>query len=139
MMVLILMISTDAARRASQKNLSLSEESLAKYNNLKAQANVRAVDERQSLQTLGREEKTSARTLASLQEGCEGREETRQRLESEITTLQEKKEELDERVASLQSDLSKAKKELNNQQAEYAKITYVYFALSWLSCDVTLL
>lgn len=85
---------------------------------------MRAVDERQSLQTLGREEKTNARTLATLQEACEGREETKQRLESEITTLEEKKGELEERVGSLQSDLSKAKKELNSQQAEYAKITY---------------
>lgn len=115
---------SEAARQASQKNLSLSEESLTMYNTLKAQANMRAVEERQALQALGRDEKTSARTLASLQEAYENREETRQRLEKETEGLEEKKAELEERVKLLQSDLSKAKKELNNQQAEYAKIRY---------------
>ncbi|KAI5120058.1 hypothetical protein M0805_007809 [Coniferiporia weirii] len=113
----------EATRRATQKNLSLSEESLEAYNRLKARANTQAVDERQLLQTLGRDEKTGTRTLASLQEAYAGHEENKAKLEVEITGLEEKKKELDAKVSSLQSDYGRAKQELNNQQSEYARIT----------------
>lgn len=84
----------EAARRASQKNLSLSEESLQEYQRLRAQANTQAVAERQSLQSLGREEKTSARTLAALQELFGGLEEAKAKLEGEIGDVDEKKGEV---------------------------------------------
>ncbi|EJC99202.1 cohesin complex subunit psm1 [Fomitiporia mediterranea MF3/22] len=113
----------DAARRASQKNLSLSEENLEEYRRLRAQANTLAVDERQSLQALIRDEKTSARALASLQEAYTGLEETKSKLETEIADMEDKKEEVDRRVASLQTDYSRAKQELNKQQAEFARIS----------------
>ncbi|KAN0101326.1 SMCs flexible hinge [Tylopilus felleus] len=57
---------SEAYRLASQNNTTLSEESLAQYHALKAQASILAVTERQSLETLGREEKTTLRTLGQL-------------------------------------------------------------------------
>ena len=87
-------LHVEAARRASQKNLSLSEESLQEYRRLRAQANTVAVDERQSLQALIRDEKTSGRTLANIEEAYNGFEESKNKLESEIADLEEKKEEV---------------------------------------------
>lgn len=85
---------SDAARLASQKNLSLSEESLDEYRRLKAQASTLAVEERQSLQALTRDEKTNSRALAGLEETFSGLEEKKTKLESEIVDLEEKKEEV---------------------------------------------
>ncbi|EKM82180.1 hypothetical protein AGABI1DRAFT_36117 [Agaricus bisporus var. burnettii JB137-S8] len=62
-------------RRASQQNVALTEESLEEYRQLKAQANILAVDERQQLETLTRDEKTTSRTLAQLTERRQNLEE----------------------------------------------------------------
>ena len=62
--------------------------------NSKATTNTQAVDERQSLQTLNREEKTAARALSSLQEASTRQEEKKIELETEIASLKERKEEV---------------------------------------------
>jgi hypothetical protein len=94
--------------------MSLSEESLLEYQRLcvplnlrsipstsvltlfcsKAIANTQAVDERQSLQTLTRDERTSARALAGLQETHDRQEEKKGELETEAATLGERKAEV---------------------------------------------
>lgn len=92
---------TEAQRRASQSNLSLSEASLEEYRRLfvcfiflngqnscvgilrKARASVLAVEERQSLDRLTREEKAASRTFAQ---------------------LRDRQEELEQRKASLRED-----------------------------------
>ena len=117
---------------------------MEEYRRLRAQANTIAVDERQSLQALARDEKTSARTLSALEESFSGLEESKTKLESEITDLEEKKEEVrpdlskltfglffygqvEGRYRTLQSDYSRAKQELNRQQSEFARISYVKY------------
>ena len=117
------------------------------YLNRKAIANTQAVDERQTLQTLSRDEKTSARALANLQEANNRHEERKVELEREASGLEEKKVEvqnlffplrftasqtlmilqLEDKASSLQTDLARAKQELNNQQAEFARISWVYY------------
>jgi structural maintenance of chromosome 1 len=67
-------------RKSSQHNVALSEESLQEYRRLKANASMLAVDERQSLETLTRDEKTSSRTLAAIRERHEGMETKREKL-----------------------------------------------------------
>ena len=62
--------------------------------NSKATTNTQAVDERQSLQTLNREEKTAARALSSLQEASTQQEEKKTELGTEIASLRERKEEV---------------------------------------------
>ena len=111
--------------------------------NRKAIANTQAVDERQTLQTLSRDEKTSARALSNLQEANNRHEERKVELEREASGLEEKKVEvqnlffplrftasqtlmilqLEDKASSLQTDLARAKQELNNQQAEFARIS----------------
>ncbi|KAH8082807.1 cohesin complex subunit psm1 [Cristinia sonorae] len=113
----------EAQRAASQTNLSLSEESLEEYRRLKAQASILAVDERQSLETLSRDEKTTGRALTQLREKKENFVAKRDRLKEEQTTLTDRRSELEAKVKQLYDDLTKAKQELDNQQSERTRIT----------------
>lgn len=60
----------------------------------KASTNVLAVDERQSLETLTRDEKTSSRALAQLQDKHDQLEAKMEQLSQDIATQQEKKSEV---------------------------------------------
>ncbi|KAH7929959.1 RecF/RecN/SMC protein [Leucogyrophana mollusca] len=113
----------EAHRRASQHNTSLSEESLSEYRSLKASANVLAVDERQSLETLTRDEKTAHRTLAQLKGKHEEMIQQKEKLSEDSRSQGERKTELETKLASLQSDLAKTKQEFDNQQSERTRIS----------------
>ncbi|ESK86076.1 cohesin complex subunit psm1 [Moniliophthora roreri MCA 2997] len=112
----------EAQRQASQHNMALSEESLEEYRRLKASASKLAVDERQELETLTRDEKTANRTLTTLTEKQKALEEKRDARKEELQTQTQKKAELDEKIASLQEELAKAKQELDNQASERRRI-----------------
>ncbi|KAI0726494.1 cohesin complex subunit psm1 [Fomitopsis betulina] len=112
----------EAQRRATQHNLSLSEESLEEYRSLKAQAAVLAVEERQSYETLKRDERTSARTLAQLKERLEAQQEKAQKLRSDRDVQTEKRQELEEKINELKDGLELAKAELEKQQSERTRI-----------------
>lgn len=60
----------------------------------KASANVLAVDERQSLETLTRDERTAARILTQLTERQHGMEEKRDSRNEELRVLGEKRSEV---------------------------------------------
>ncbi|KAA1474997.1 hypothetical protein DENSPDRAFT_401153 [Dentipellis sp. KUC8613] len=113
----------EAQRRASENNLSLSEESLEEYRRLKAQANVLKVEERQALETLTREEKTASRTYTQLKDKQDEFEQKKATLQSDLAVQNERKKELEEKVAELQRDLGKVKQELDNQQSERTRIS----------------
>ncbi|RDB26948.1 Structural maintenance of chromosomes protein 1 [Hypsizygus marmoreus] len=110
-------------RKASQLNMALSEESLEEYRRLKASANVLAIDERQSLETLTRDEKTASRSLTGLTERQQGLTEKRDTRAEELQTQTARKTELEEKIASLQADLTRTRQELENQQSERTKIS----------------
>ncbi|RPD56436.1 condensin complex subunit SMC1 [Lentinus tigrinus ALCF2SS1-6] len=112
----------EAQRKAAQRNLSLSEESLEEYRRLKAAASVLAVDERQSLETLTRDEKTTGRTLAQLKDKLEQFTQKREKLEEERQSQQQKKTDLEQKVQELSADLAKVKQEDENQQSERKRI-----------------
>ncbi|KAH9848926.1 cohesin complex subunit psm1 [Lenzites betulinus] len=112
----------ETQRRAAQTNLSLSEESLEEYRRLKAVASILAVDERQSLETLSRDEKTAARTLAQLKDKLEQLTQRRDKLSEDERTQSAKKTELDAKVAELAADLKRVKQEHDNQQSEKTRI-----------------
>ncbi|EEB97948.1 hypothetical protein MPER_02634, partial [Moniliophthora perniciosa FA553] len=114
----------EAQRQASQHNMALSEESLEEYRRLKASASKLAVDERQQLETLTRDEKTANRTLTTLTEKQKALEQKRDARKEELQTQTQKKAELDGKIASLQEDLTKAKQELDNQASERQRIKY---------------
>ena len=60
----------------------------------KAAASVLAVDERQSLQTLTRDEKTASRTLSQLKDKSEQQTQKREKLAEEERTLSQKTSEV---------------------------------------------
>ncbi|KAF9457597.1 condensin complex subunit SMC1 [Collybia nuda] len=109
-------------RKASQHNMALSEESLAEYRQLKGSANVLAIDERQSLDTLTRDERTTARTLTQLTERQQGLEEKRTTRSEELAAQTSKKAELEDKISGLQADLARTRQELENQQSERTRI-----------------
>ncbi|KAJ7497178.1 condensin complex subunit SMC1 [Mycena latifolia] len=112
----------EAQRKVSQHNMALGEESLIEYRKLKAAASVLAVDERQSLETLTREHKTSARTLGQLKEKQTGLEENRETRLADAQVQSARQTELEEKIAGLHADLAKTRQELDNQQSERTKI-----------------
>ncbi|EIW51887.1 cohesin complex subunit psm1 [Trametes versicolor FP-101664 SS1] len=112
----------EVQRRAAQTNLSLSEESLEEYRRLKASASILAVDERQSLETLSRDEKTAGRTLAQLKDKLEQLTQKRDKLSEEDRTQSQKKAELDEKVSELAAELKRVKQEHDNQESERMRI-----------------
>ncbi|OSD08222.1 cohesin complex subunit psm1 [Trametes coccinea BRFM310] len=109
-------------RRSAQTSLSLSEESLEEYRRLKAAASVLAVDERQSLETLSRDEKTAGRTLAQLKDKLDQLTQQRDKLAEEEGSQTQKKSELDAKVSDLSAELKRVKQEYDNQQSERARI-----------------
>ncbi|KAF5373789.1 hypothetical protein D9758_000684 [Tetrapyrgos nigripes] len=113
----------EAQRKQSQHNLALSEESLEEYRRLKASANLLAIGERQSLETLKREEKSASRALNNLLEKQGGLEEKRNLRVEDVKVQTARKAELEETIAGHQAELTKAKQELENQQSERAKIS----------------
>ncbi|KAI0808015.1 condensin complex subunit SMC1 [Fomes fomentarius] len=112
----------EAQRKAAQQNLSLSEESLEEYRRLKASASVLAVDERQSLETLARDEKTASRALAQLKDKIEQLTQKQEKLTEEQSTHTQKKTGLEAKVAELGEELKRVRQEHKNQQSERTRI-----------------
>ncbi|KAK0449845.1 condensin complex subunit SMC1 [Desarmillaria tabescens] len=115
-------VAQEAQRMASQHNMALSEESLEEYARLKASASSLAVDERQSLEMLTRDEKTSGRTLNLLREKQQSYTEKRNQRIEDSRLQTEKKAELEQKISTLQAELAATKQELDNQQSERTKI-----------------
>jgi len=101
------------------------------------------VDERQSLETLTRDQKTIHRTLAKLteqqtelvqkKEGLVEDARTQEIKEHEVRSMDSKSvhphmfsTQLENKLASFRHDLTKTKQNLDNIQSERARITYVY-------------
>jgi structural maintenance of chromosome 1 len=71
----------------------------------KATANILAVDERQSLETLTREEKTASRALAQLREKHQDLDQKRERLSEDVRVHSERKTEVNTFITCLSTDL----------------------------------
>ncbi|KAF8915965.1 SMCs flexible hinge [Mucidula mucida] len=112
----------EAQRKASQHNMALSDESFQEYNHLQSTASTLAVDERQALENLTRDAKTTARTLTTLKEKQEGLTDKKGLRSADLQVQIEKKAELESRIAALQTELTEKKQELDNQQSEKIRI-----------------
>ncbi|KAG7448818.1 condensin complex subunit SMC1 [Guyanagaster necrorhizus] len=115
-------VAQEVQRMASHHNMALSEESLEEYARLKASASSLAVDERQSLEMLTRDEKTSGRTLNLLREKHQSCTEKRNQRIEDSRVQTEKRAELEQKISTLQAELAATKQELDNQQSERTKI-----------------
>ncbi|CCO26639.1 Structural maintenance of chromosomes protein 1 AltName: Full=Chromosome segregation protein smc1 [Rhizoctonia solani AG-1 IB] len=113
----------EAHRRALEQGSALSEDSLAEYHRLKAQAAREAVEERQKRETLIRENKVLARNLASQNNKLEQFTTQRDKLKSDVASVGEKRAEVDDKVKNLQTELKNAKHELEKAQSDRIRIT----------------
>ncbi|KAJ3557591.1 hypothetical protein NM688_g1392 [Phlebia brevispora] len=125
-----------AQRAASRGDLNVSEESLEEYRRLKAGASILAVPERQSLETLKRDFKTSARALEQLRERVEQHSAKKAKLGEDEVAQRARRTELEEKVRKLNEDLTKARQELDNQQAERTRITQLETEINEKLVDV---
>lgn len=99
----------------------------------RAEANVLHVSERQKLEVLQREEKTSGQKLSGLEEKYNEHLEKKKSLEEEAVKLTDRKDELEGRVSSLQTDLRTGKQDLERAQSERERISWV--SLTIVLCD----
>lgn len=118
-------MGAEEQRKASRHNVALSASSLAEYQALKSTASTKAVDERQALESLSREEKTANRTLSQLTERHATFEEKKTVKSEELRVQTEKRVEMEAKTKDLMNELQRAKQELDNMQSERARIAYV--------------
>ncbi|KAG8929596.1 Structural maintenance of chromosomes protein 1, partial [Tulasnella sp. 418] len=108
---------------AEQQGLSFSEEHLEEYHSLKMKAHTEAVDERQQVETLKREERTTLRAIESQRDKLEQSRARKDKLVEDSSTQGTRKDECEAKVTELQAQLAQAKQELENSQAERTRIT----------------
>lgn len=109
-------------RSAASRNTSLSTERLEEYRRLKAAAALEAVSERQQLESLARDEKTSARALAADEAKLSEFEKRAETLEAEVEREKTRKAELDEQLAERASELERVRAELDKIVGERTRI-----------------
>ncbi|KZS96379.1 RecF/RecN/SMC protein [Sistotremastrum niveocremeum HHB9708] len=100
----------EASRSASSHSLSLTPESLQEYRRIKASANMEKVTERQQLESLTRQEKTTSRTLSSLNDKHAQQQERLDKLKEDGTKNAEQKQEqeINEKLAEIHNRLLQA-------------------------------
>ncbi len=119
-----------AADRAAQEQqralesagLTLSEADLGEYHNLKAQANLEAVAERQQLDTLKREARIKADAVKDYEDKLEQFTKQKDKLQGEESTLSERHASLEAKRIQIDTDLRAARDELAKTQAKHTAI-----------------
>lgn len=119
-----------AADRAAQEQrlalesagLTLSEADLAEYHNLKAQANLEAVAERQELDGVKREARIKADAVKDLEDKSDQFSKQKAKLQDEDTSLSGRHSSLEDKRNSIDAELQAARDELNKTQAKLTAI-----------------
>ncbi len=109
-------------RALESAGLTLSEADLGEYHNLKAQANLEAVAERQELDGLRREARIKADAVKDFEDKTEQCTKSKDKLKAEESTLSERHSSLEEKRKQIDTDLQAAKDELNKTQAKQTAI-----------------
>ncbi|KAN0065181.1 Structural maintenance of chromosomes protein 1 [Thecaphora frezii] len=112
----------DQRRALESTGLTLSEADLAEYHGLRAQANMRAVSERQELEGLRREARIKSDNVKSYEEKQEQFSKQKEKLQSEETSASERKNNLDSRRQELEESLKSTQDELTKAQKERERI-----------------
>ncbi|KIY53050.1 condensin complex subunit SMC1 [Fistulina hepatica ATCC 64428] len=115
-------MAEEEQRKASAHNVALSEETTEEYRHLKSQASLLAVDERQQIETLTREEKTANRAFFQLQEKERELQDQKETRGTDLEAQNARQSELEDKLNGLMRDLHRTKQELDSQQAERTRI-----------------
>nr|WJN25071.1 condensin complex subunit [Tranzscheliella williamsii] len=102
--------------------LTLSEADLAEYHNLKAQANLNAVSERQELDGFKREARIKSDSLKGFQEKLEQFAKQKDKLRGEESSLAERQAGQEDKRRQLDAELVSSRDELNKTQAQRTAI-----------------
>nr|WJN25068.1 condensin complex subunit [Pseudozyma thailandica] len=109
-------------RALESAGLTLSAADLGEYHNLKAQANLEAVSERQELDGLRREARIKSDAVKDLEDKNEQFTRQKDKLKGEESTLSERQSSLEAKRKQIDTDLQAAKDELNKTQAKQTAI-----------------
>ncbi|PWZ00201.1 putative SMC1-chromosome segregation protein [Testicularia cyperi] len=109
-------------RLAESAGLTLSEADLGEYHNLKAQANLEAVAERQELDGLKREARIKKDDVKSLEEKLEQFNRQKSKLQTEESTLSERRSDVDDRRKRVDAELAATRDELNRIQTQRTQL-----------------
>ncbi|CBQ73643.1 probable SMC1-chromosome segregation protein [Sporisorium reilianum SRZ2] len=112
----------DQQRALESAGLTLSEADLGEYHNLKAQANLEAVAERQELDGLKREARIKTDAVKDFQDKTEQFSKQKDKLKDEEATLSERHSSLETKRNQIDTDLQAARAELNRIQAQQTAI-----------------
>ncbi|BEJ14460.1 hypothetical protein CspHIS471_0402270 [Cutaneotrichosporon sp. HIS471] len=102
---------------------ALTDADLAEYRRLRAEANILAVAERQQLEALRREQKSSVSALSSVDDQLQQAERKRSRLNTDVEALAEREEMMAEKVAEMEGEAKRIKSQLDQAQAERNSIS----------------
>ncbi|GMK58711.1 hypothetical protein CspeluHIS016_0601530 [Cutaneotrichosporon spelunceum] len=102
---------------------ALTDADLAEYRRLRAEANMLAVDERQQLEALRREQKSLVSSLASMDDQLQQAERQRSRMTTDVEALAEREETIAAKVAEMEGEAKRIKSQLDQAQAERNSIS----------------
>ncbi|KAL0250387.1 hypothetical protein I308_102560 [Cryptococcus tetragattii IND107] len=105
-------------QRSQASGITLSEADLNEYRQLRASANLHAVQERQQLETLRREQKNLRDALASVEDQMQQAQRQREKLAGEVDSLGEREETMNE----MNDERERIKGQLDHAQAERRRI-----------------
>ncbi|KAL7424073.1 Structural maintenance of chromosomes protein 1 [Cryptotrichosporon argae] len=101
---------------------ALSATDLAEYRNLRSQANLTVMQERQQLEAARRQQKSARDALASIQDKIQQAERKKSRLSSEVDALAERQGSMSQRVEELDKEKERFKAQLDAAQNERQRI-----------------
>ncbi|ORY27190.1 hypothetical protein BCR39DRAFT_538898 [Naematelia encephala] len=117
----------EAAERQRQKSRSagrvLTPAQLKQYRDLRSQANLLAVSERQQVETLRRQQKTEGDAVAAVEDRLQQAERQKAKLASETTNLEEREEARSARVEEMNDEKESIKAQLDRAAAERTRIS----------------
>ncbi|EIW69438.1 hypothetical protein TREMEDRAFT_62305 [Tremella mesenterica DSM 1558] len=115
--------AVERQRKASQaKGKTLSAADLAEYRTLRSAANLRAVSERQQLESLHREQKNLRDALASAEDKIQQAERRKTKLTEEVNSLSSREVSMSDKLAELNDERERLKAQLEHAQAERERV-----------------
>ncbi|OWZ56956.1 cohesin complex subunit psm1 [Cryptococcus neoformans 125.91] len=109
-------------QRSQASGITLSAADLNEYRQLRASANLHAVQERQQLETLRREQKNLRDALASVEDQIQQARRQREKLTGEVDNLAEREETMTAKTNKMNDERERIKGQLDHAQAERRRI-----------------
>lgn len=102
---------------------ALSDDDLKEYRQLRADANLLAVSERQQLETLRREQKALRDALASIDDRVQHAERKRAKLNQDVENLADREDTMSSRVKDMEDERQRIKAQIDHAQEERTRIS----------------